>query len=78
MKPNRQRAEELYKKLLNGGDGLTYQVLLEYILNDYMDGQQALDALQSAEQEFYLNDMETYRSTIDWEDSDYDDETDED
>lgn len=79
MKPNRQKASELYEKLTNLGDGLSYQALLEYILNDYMDGQQALDALQAAQKEFFYDDVEVYRSKdLDWDDDDYDDEGDDD
>jgi hypothetical protein len=72
---NRQRAAKLYDKLTNGGDGVTYQMLLEYILNDYMDGQQAVDALLAAQKEFFYDDVEieTYRSG-DWdEDDDFED-----
>jgi hypothetical protein len=79
MKPNRQKAAELYDKLTNGGDGVTYQMLLEFILNDHMDGQQAVDALLAAQKEFFYSDVETetYRSS-DWDDDDYDDDSDED
>lgn len=74
MKPNRQRAAELYDKIIDSG--VSYQALLEYILNDHMDGQQHLDALQAAHKEFFFDDVETYRSSSDWEDTDYDDEGD--
>lgn len=73
---NRQRAAKLYDKLTNGGDGVTYQMLLEYILNDYMDGQQAVDALLSAEKEFFYESDNTYNDN--WDHHGYDDDIEED
>lgn len=79
MKPSRQKASDLYEKLTNKGDGLSYQALLEYILNDYLDGQTAFEALQAAQKEFFYDDVEVYRSKdLDWDDDDYDDEGDDD
>lgn len=76
MKPNRQRAEELYAKIIDSG--VSHQALLEYIINDFMDGQQAVETMQAANKEFFFNDVETYRSSSDWNDDDYDDEGDDD
>ncbi len=53
MKTNREKAIDLLEKLTNDGDGVTHQMLLEYLINDYMDASQAYEALKSAEKEFF-------------------------
>ena len=49
MKTNREKAWDLLEKLTNGGDGVTHQTLLEYLISDYMESSQAYEALKSAE-----------------------------
>lgn len=56
MKTNRERAEMLLEKLTNEGDGVTSQQLLEYLIYDYMDGNEAYQALLAAENEFFGED----------------------
>ena len=53
MKSNHERAIILLEKLTNEGDGVTSQMLLEFLINDYMDGSDAYDALLAAEDEFF-------------------------
>ena len=55
MKSNRERAMLLLEKLTNE-DGLSSHMLLEYLINDYMEGSDAYDALLAAEEEFFGND----------------------
>jgi hypothetical protein len=63
MKTNREKATTLLEKLTNEGDGLTHQVILEYLIFNYMEGSEAYQALLAAEKEFF-----------DWENDDFDDE----
>jgi hypothetical protein len=60
MKTNRERAIMLLDKLTNEGDGITERQLLEYLINDYMDGAEAYQALLAAEQEFFGGDEDEY------------------
>jgi hypothetical protein len=53
MKTNREKAIDLLEKLTNDGDGVTHQMLLEYLINDYMDASRAYEALKAAEEEFF-------------------------
>ncbi len=52
MKSNRERAVALLEKLTTE-DGLSSQMLLEFLINDYMEGSDAYDALLAAEDEFF-------------------------
>lgn len=52
MKSNRERAAALLEKLTTE-DGLSSQMLLEFLINDYMEGSDAYDALLAAEDEFF-------------------------
>lgn len=53
MKTNRERALMLLDKLTNEGDGITPSSLLDYLIGDYMDANEAYQALLAAEQEFF-------------------------
>ena len=55
MKSNRERAAALLEKLTTE-DGLSSQMLLEFLINDYMEGSDAYDALLAAEDEFFSGD----------------------
>lgn len=72
MKTSRERAVALLDKIIN--NGITERMLLDYIINDYLSGQEAYDALIDAEQEFFNNpddfhsDMEEDVSSFDEED----------
>ena len=52
MKSNRERAAALLEKLTTE-DGLSSQMLLEFLINDYMEGSDAYDTLLAAEDEFF-------------------------
>lgn len=56
MKTNRERANILLEKFLNE-DGLSSQMLLEFLINDYMDGSDAYSAMLGAEKEFFGEDI---------------------
>jgi hypothetical protein len=51
MKTNRERADELLNNLLDCG--VSERSLLEFILNNYMSGTEAVEALVSANEEFF-------------------------
>ena len=51
MKTNRERADELLNNLLNCG--VSERSLLEFILNNYMSGTEAVEALVAANDEFF-------------------------
>lgn len=57
MKSNRERAAALLEKLTTE-DGLSSQMLLEFLINDYMEGSDAYDALLAAEDEFFSDEFE--------------------
>lgn len=52
MKTNRERARELLNKLQQE-DGIHSSMILDYLINDYMEGSEAYEALLSAEKEFF-------------------------
>jgi len=54
MKTNREKAVMLLNKLIN--NGVSDQSLLEFLINDYMDGNDAYQALLAAENEFFEQD----------------------
>ena len=54
MKSNREKAVALLDKLID--NGVSDQSLLEFLINDYMDGNDAYQALLAAEEEFFGND----------------------
>jgi hypothetical protein len=54
MKTNREKAVILLNKLIN--NGISDQSLLEFLINDYMDGNDAYQALLAAENEFFEQD----------------------
>lgn len=56
MKTNRERADELLNNLLDCG--VSERSLLEFILNNYMSGTEAVEALVAANEEFF--ETETY------------------
>tara|TARA_B110000503_G_C7165715_1_gene421825 strand:- start:3025 stop:3228 length:204 start_codon:yes stop_codon:yes gene_type:complete len=51
MKTNRERADELLNNLLDCG--VSERSLLEFILNNYMSGTEAVEALVAANDEFF-------------------------
>jgi hypothetical protein len=51
MKTNRERADELLNNLLDCG--VSERSLLEFILNNYMSGTEAVEALVAANEEFF-------------------------
>lgn len=53
MKTNRQKAIDLLTKMLDAG--VTEEMLLDFIVNDYMSGDEALNMLQEAEIELFDN-----------------------
>ena len=54
MKTNREKAVMLLNKLID--NGISDQSLLEFLINDYMDGNDAYQALLAAENEFFEQD----------------------
>lgn len=61
MKTNKERADELLNNLLNCG--VSERSLLEFILNNYMSGTEAVEVLVAANEEFF--DDESYSSNED-------------
>jgi hypothetical protein len=53
MKSNREKVTDLRVKLFNSG--VTEEMLLAFLINDHMSGQEALWALEAAEHEFFYN-----------------------
>ena len=51
MKTNRERADELLNNLLDCG--VSERSLLEFIINNYMSGTEAVEALVAANGEFF-------------------------
>jgi len=51
MKTNRERADELLNNLLDCG--VSERSLLEFIINNYMSGTEAVEALVAANDEFF-------------------------
>jgi len=51
MKTNRERADELLNNLLDCG--VSERSLLEFIINNYMSGTEAVEALVAANEEFF-------------------------
>jgi hypothetical protein len=51
MKTNRERADELLNNLLDCG--VLERSLLEFILNNYMSGTEAVEVLVAANEEFF-------------------------
>ena len=56
MKSNREKAVALLDKLID--NGVSDQSLLEFLINDYMEGNDAYQALLAAEEEFFGNDYD--------------------
>ena len=71
MKPKRQRASELLEKFVN--KGVPDTALLDFILNNYMSGDEALDALLAAEDEFF-SDADDFYSEKEYDTSSFDEE----
>lgn len=71
MKTNRQRAYELYTKLQNSG--VSDQAILEHILNNFLSGDVAYEALLDTEREFF-NDADDFYSEKDHDASSFDEE----
>ena len=49
---NRQKVDKLLEKLINE-ESLTYEMILKHILENYLSGTEAYDALLSTQEEFY-------------------------
>lgn len=56
MKTKRQKADDLLEKLRDSG--VSDSMILEYIVNDYMSGDEAFDALDAAKEELFNNDID--------------------
>ena len=63
MKTNREKALLLLDKLTNEGDGITAKSLLDYLIGDYMEANEAYQALLEAEQEFFGDEEEEYQAS---------------
>ena len=53
MKTNREKAVTLLDKLTD--NGLSEQAILDYLINDYMEGNDAYQALLATEKEFFYS-----------------------
>lgn len=53
MKSNRERAITLLDKMID--NGISERMLLDYIISDYLSGQEAYDMMIDAEIEFFNN-----------------------
>lgn len=71
MKNNRQKTADLFDKMIN--NGITEKMLLMFLINDYMSGQEALLVLETAEQEFF-NDPDDFHSEEEYDVSSFDEE----
>lgn len=58
MKTNREKAILLLNKMLN--TGVSESMILDYLVNDHLTGQEAYDAMVSAEKEFFQNEDEVF------------------
>ena len=63
MKTNREKAVVLLDKLID--NGLSEQAILDYLINDYLEGNDAYQALLATEKEFF------YSSDEDDDDSEF-------
>ena len=62
MRSNRDKAVKLLDKLTNDGDGVSERMLLEFLIYDYMTGEEAYNAMLEAEKEFFNNPDDAYSS----------------
>mgnify|MGYP003347075172 CR=1 FL=1 len=69
MKTNRERADELLNNLLDCG--VSERSLLEFILNNYMSGTDAVEALVAANEEFFESDSHYSSDDEDIEEDEY-------
>jgi hypothetical protein len=53
MKTNREKAVVLLDKLID--NGLSEQAILDYLINDYLEGNDAYQALLATEKEFFYS-----------------------
>lgn len=71
MKTNRERALQLLDKMVNAG--VSESMILDYLLNDHLSGSDAMDAMISAEKEFFQN-ADDFHNDREFDSSSFDEE----
>lgn len=71
MKTNREKALQLLDKMTNAG--ISESMILDYLLNDFMSGAEAMESMISAEKEFFQN-ADDFHSERDLDSSSFDEE----
>ena len=74
---NRVKAVEILEKITDfDNNGCSHQEILEYLIKNFLSGEQALECMQAAEREFFQLDEETDEDecpecgsthTVDWD-----------